>query len=305
MHFRAKFNIAKPFVKMILIADSGATKASWRFVRPDGSTLQARTQGISPYFADEESMTRELQDVLLPQLGADKEHIRSSVEQVFFYGTGCGTTANQALVSQIIRKVFPAARVTVDTDMLGAARALCGKQPGIACILGTGSHAALFDGERITQYAVNLGFWLGDEGSGGHLGKRLVTDFLNGDLPADLHARFAQRYGLTRDEVLENAYQKPMPSRYMAGFSKFLFDHLEHPYAYRTVYASFSEFLDKRVLKFADARRLPVHFTGSVAFYYADVLRRVAADKGLTVQRILEEPVAGLVLYHEQDALNR
>ncbi|WP_448518942.1 N-acetylglucosamine kinase [Rhodoflexus sp.] len=283
---------------MILIADSGATKAAWRLVRADGSTLQARTQGINPYFTDKVSITNELREVLLPQLGNSAAAIANTVQQIFFYGTGCGTAANQEFVRQILQGLFPSAAIAVDTDMLGAARALCGKQPGIACILGTGSHAALFNGEQIVQYAVNLGFWLGDEGSGGHLGRRLVTDYLNNDLPEDLHQLFAKRYALTRDEVLENAYQKPMPSRYMASFSKFLFDHLTHPYAYRTVYDSFSDFFDKRVLKFADARNLPVHFTGSVAFYYANVLRRVAADKGLHVQHILEEPVAGLALYH-------
>jgi N-acetylglucosamine kinase-like BadF-type ATPase len=283
---------------MILVADSGATKAAWRLIRSDGSTLQARTQGINPYFATATQMVTELREVLLPQLEKDTANTAELVQQVFFYGTGCGTAQNRELITNILQTIFPLATVAVDTDMLGAARALCGRQPGIACILGTGSHAALFDGENITQYAVNLGFWLGDEGSGGHLGKQLVIDYLNGDLPQDLQALFAKRYSLTRDEVLENAYQKPMPSRYMASFSKFLFDNLSHPYAYRAVYQSFSDFLDKRVLKFPDAQKLPVHFTGSVAFYYANVLRKVAADKGLHVQHILEEPAAGMALYH-------
>jgi N-acetylglucosamine kinase-like BadF-type ATPase len=283
---------------MILVADSGATKADWRLIRPDGSTLQVRTQGISPYFATENEIAADLHNVLLPQLRADSPEIPSLVQQVFFYGTGCGATHNKQLLTNILQSFFPLATVVVDTDMLGVARALCGKQPGIACILGTGSHAALFDGEHITQYAVNLGFWLGDEGSGGHLGKRVVTDYLNGDLPADLHALFVKRYALARDEVLENVYQKPMPSRYMASFSKFLFDNISHPYAYRIVYDSFSDFLDKRVLKFSNAKQLPVHFAGSVAFYYANVLRQAAADKGLRVQHILEEPIAGLALYH-------
>ncbi len=283
---------------MILVADSGATKTAWRLIRPNGSTLQARTQGINPYFATAAQITTELKEVLLPQLVQESADITSLVQQVFFYGTGCGTAQNQELIKNVLQTFFSMAVVSVDTDMLGAARALCGKQPGIACILGTGSHAALFDGANIMQYAVNLGFWLGDEGSGGHLGKQLVTDYLNGDLPQELHILFAKRYSLTRDEVLENAYQKPMPSCYMASFSKFLFDNLSHPYAYRMVYQSFSDFLDKRVLKFPDAQQLPVHFTGSVAFYYANVLRKAAADKGLHVQHILEEPVAGLALYH-------
>lgn len=283
---------------MILVADSGATKAAWRLIRSDGSTLQARTQGINPYFSTATQMALELREVLLPQLEQDTANAASLVQQVFFYGTGCGTAQNRELITNMLQTFFPLATVAVDTDMLGAARALCGRQTGIACILGTGSHAALFDGEHITQYAVNLGFWLGDEGSGGHLGKQLVTDYLNGDLPPDLHALFAKRYSLTRDEVLENAYQKPMPSRYMASFSKFLFDNLSHPYTYRAVYQSFGDFLDKRVLKFPDAQQLPIHFTGSVAFYYANILRKVAADKGLHVQHILEEPAAGLALYH-------
>ncbi|MCS7018975.1 MAG: N-acetylglucosamine kinase [Cytophagales bacterium] len=284
---------------MILIADSGATKTAWRLILPQQHALQARTAGINPYFSSPQAIASELTDVLLPQLqAAGALQVAEQVRQVFFYGTGCGAEENRQLVAKVLQKVFPAAAVHVDTDMLGAARALCGKQPGIACILGTGSHAALFNGEQIEQYAVNLGFWLGDEGSGGHLGKQLITDYLNGDLPKDLHDFFAKRYAITREEVLENAYKKPMPARYMASFSKFLFDHLSHPFVYRMVYNSFCAFLDKRVLKFPDAKKLPLHFTGSVAFYYANVLRRAAADKGLHIQHILEEPVAGLVLYH-------
>lgn len=285
----------------MLIADSGATKTAWRIILPNGSIFQARTRGMNPYFVDSSEIAEELQEVLLPQLETAAPETAHAIERIFFYGTGCGTENNRRLLTDILQRFFPAANITVETDMLGAARALCGRAPGIACILGTGSHAAVFDGEQITRYAVNLGFWLGDEGSGGHLGKKLVTDYLNGDLPDELHALFARRYALTREEVLENAYQKPMPSRYMAGFSKFLFDHLSHPYAYRTVYESFCAFLEKRVLKFPEARRLPVHFTGSVAFYYADVLRRAASDKGLFINRILEEPAAGLVLYHAEN----
>lgn len=280
---------------MLLIADSGASKTSWRLALPSGEVIQAHTQGIHPYFADKTMLLTHLRETLLPQLNTNRFQ-----GKIYFYGTGCSTQANQQWVRELLGNIFPTAEIVVETDMLGAARALCAHLPGIACILGTGSHAALYDGKQIIHYATNLGFWLGDEGSGAYLGKLLVTQYLNQELPPDLHQLFEERYPLTPQEVLYHAYQQPMPARYFATFSQFLHQHLQHPYVYQMVWQSFSKFLDKRVLKLPQATSLPIHCTGSIAFYYADILREVAAAKGLALQQITKEPIEELLLYHVQ-----
>lgn len=279
---------------MILIADSGSTKTDWRLVAESGTIAQARTVGFNPYFQDAASIAVELTASLKPAVSEPVTHVH-------YYGTGCGTADKCAVVEQAIRAVFPeASEVAVASDLLGAARALCGHEVGIACILGTGSNSCYYDGEQIGYQVPNLGFWLGDEGSGGHLGKTLVTHYLLKELAPDLEAKFEKRFPqTTRDSVLENAYKKPFPNRYFASFSKFLFDNRSHPQAYQLVYDSFDLFFQKYICKYQDYKQLKVHFTGSVAFYYSDLLRQVANDRGITLKNILETPIAGLALYHQ------
>lgn len=279
---------------MILIADSGSTKTDWRMIASTGEISQARTVGFNPYFQDTDSIATELAKSLKPA-------VNEAITEVYYYGTGCGTESSCAIVRQAIQQVFSeATTVSVASDLLGAARALCGHEVGIACILGTGSNSCYYDGGQISYQIPNLGFWLGDEGSGGNLGKILVTNYLLKDLAPDLEAKFEKRFpNTTRDLVLENAYKKPFPNRYFASFSKFLFDNRSHPQAYRLVYDSFDLFFQKYICKYPDYKQLKIHFTGSVAFYYSDILRQVANDKGVTVKNIMETPIAGLTLYHQ------
>lgn len=286
---------------MILIADSGSTKTSWRLLMPNNSVLQAKTAGISPYYQDMESIIQTLKDLYESQLRSSLLSNRE-IKQIYFYGTGCSTPERCKIVADALQQVFPSAQIDVQTDILGAARGLCGQEQGIACILGTGSNAILYDGKNISKSTVNLGFWLGDEGSGGYLGRQLVTDFLNKEMPDNLYLLFEKRHHLTRNDVLDNVY-KPFPNRYFASFSKFLFDHLREAYCYELVYKAFDLFFQRHVCKFEHYKNYKVHFTGSVAFYYANVLRQVANDKGVTLRNIMEEPASGLVLYHQNDLL--
>jgi len=279
---------------MILIADSGSTKTDWRLITANGGIQQAKTIGLSPYYQDSASIAAELTQNLLPT-------ITEKVTEIYFYGTGCAGEEPCTIVRNGLKAVFPTAEtLEVESDMLGAARGLCGHEAGIACILGTGSNNCLYNGRDIADKIPSLGFWLGDEGSGGHLGKVLVVAFLQKEMPEDLAEKFAKRYGLNREIVLDNAYKKPFPNRYFAGFSKFLFDNRAHPFAYQLVYDAFGVFLNKYVCKLPDYQQNKVHFVGSIAFYYSDILRRAATEKGITVGYIMETPIAGLTLYHRQ-----
>ena len=281
---------------MILIADSGSTKTDWRLIDPAKHHVsQARTPGINPFFQTADEILAQLKGSLLPQ-------INHSVEAVFFYGAGCAGTGS-AVVRTALQAAFAGAAIEVESDMLGAARGACGREAGIACILGTGANNALYDGANVVASVPSLGFWLGDEGSGGYLGKTIVVNYLHRDLPPELSAAFERRFtALDRTEVLENAYHKPFPNRYFASFSKFLFDNRAHPYVYKLIYDSFALFLKKYVCKHPQHQTLPVSFVGSVAFYYSDILRHIATDAGISVKNILETPIAGLTLYHQNSA---
>ncbi|WP_338874194.1 BadF/BadG/BcrA/BcrD ATPase family protein [Spirosoma sp. SC4-14] len=279
----------------MLIADSGSTKTDWRLVWPDGTTRAIQTNGFNPYYQTTEQITAALQEQLVPELN------RATVSSVFFYGAGCsGPTVNYK-IEDSLRAVLPdLITVDVNSDMLGAARGASGREPGIVCILGTGSNACCYDGNQISRGIQTLGFWLGDEGSGGYLGKTLVRDFFQERLPGHLAEEFQRQYALDRPTLLENAYQKPFPNRYFAAFTPFLSKHPDEPYVSRLVTDSFVLFLSIYITRFPETKEWPVHFVGSIAYYFDSYLKEAVQQTGLIMGKLLKAPVSKLVDFHQQ-----
>ena len=275
----------------ILIADSGFTKTDWRLIKADGSIEQARTQGINPYYQTEEEMQEVIQDLYgqLPE----------SMDQIYFYGTGCSSGTNREKIAKILNKYYAKANVDVNHDLLAAARSLCGDQPGIACIIGTGTNSCLYDGHKITENVPSLGWAIADEGGGTYLGKMLVTDYYRKDMPQHLRVIFKETFGLTKDDFLTHIYQEPMPGRFLSTFAKFIGENVADPYMYQLVANGFDSFITKNVMKYNGHQELPVHFTGSVAYHFGTILRSVAQDKSIFVKHISEHPIAGLTLFHQ------
>ncbi len=280
---------------MILIADSGGSKTDWRLVTDEGKIEQGSSAGFNPYYQPIEDLNQIIQDVVLPKLAKGQQ-----VKEIYFYGAGVSSEKNQLTIKHAFLEFFPDARVEIGWDLLAAARALCGNEPGIACIMGTGSNSCLYDGKHIIDNVANLGWILADEGSGANIGKKLLVDYLRKKLPEALAKQFHARFPYTREEFLEKVYQEEKPSAFLASFAKFIFQHLKEPYCYNLIYTSFAEFYENNVMKYENYQNLKVHFTGSIAFYFSDILRQVANDKGITVKNILEGPIAGLTLYHTQ-----
>lgn len=279
---------------MIIIADSGGSKIDWRLLLKNGEVKQAHTAGFNPYYQPLEHLQTVIRDSLVPLT-------TEAVTKIFYYGTGVSSEKNQNLIQSAFAEHYPAAQIEIGWDLLAAARALCGHERGIACILGTGSNSCLYNGEQIIDNVANLGWILADEGSGTNLGKQIIFDYFRGNMPEKLAAQFKARFPWSREEVLEKVYQQEKPGAFLASFAKFIFQHLKEPYCYQLVYKSFDEFYTNNVMKYANYQQTKVHFTGSIAFYFSDVLRQVANDKGITVKNILEGPIAGLTLYHQKD----
>jgi N-acetylglucosamine kinase-like BadF-type ATPase len=232
-------------------------------------------------------------EVLLPR-------IKHPVTKIFFYGAGVSSMKNQLTIKSAFLEFFPEAHIEIGWDLLAAARALCGHEPGIACIMGTGSNSCLYDGENIIGNVANLGWILADEGSGANIGRKFLVDYLRDRMPESVASHFRKRFPFSREEFLEKIYQQEKPSAFLASFAKFIFQHLDDPYCYQLVYSSFAEFYENNVMKYPDYAKLKVHFVGSIAFYFSDILRQVANDKGITVKNVLEGPIAGLTLYHSE-----
>jgi glucosamine kinase len=279
---------------MIIIADSGGSKIEWRFLQKDGSIGQAYSPGFNPYYQPLQHFHHIVEEHLKPK-------VTGRVEKIFYYGTGVSSDKNVELIRDAFANYWPEAYIEIGWDLLAAARALCGRERGIACILGTGSNSCLYDGEKIIDNVANLGWILADEGSGTYIGKQFIFDYFRKEMPEKLAAQFHQRFPFSREEVLEKVYQGERPGAFLASFSKFIFQHLKEPYCYQLVYNSFADFYQNNVMKYENYKQTRVHFTGSIAFYYSDILRQVANDKGITVKNILEGPIAGLTLYHQKD----
>lgn len=280
---------------MILIADSGSTKTDWRIIAGNQVVVATQTLGFNPYYQDSDSIAAELQANLLP-------HCKGKITQVFYYGTGITNTEKAGVLRSAMLKVFgEIERVDVQSDVLGAARAACGHQAGIGCILGTGSNSCYFDGDKIAFQVPPLGFWLGDEGSGGHLGKSLLLAYLHKEMPANIRQLFEQKYGvMDRLMVLDNAYHKPFPNRYFASFARFIADNIHDSYCYGLAKESFSLFFEKYILKYPMCFDVKLHFVGSIGFYYKQILQEVAKNKNLSIGNILAAPIDGLVKYHTE-----
>jgi len=277
----------------ILIADSGSTKTDWILKNSSGEKIQFQSAGLNPFYQTEKEVVSVLEKEVISKLSF-------SVDKIFFYGAGCADEATSRPVYNALLHCVPASKtVEVSSDMLGAARGLCGKEPGLACILGTGANNAFYDGEKIIRSVGSLGFWLGDEGSGSYLGKTFIVHFLQNELPDDLHEKFAANYPeINRLTVLENAYKKPFPNRYFATFSKFISEYISHPFLHDLVSNAFAVFINKYVFKHQDVNKYPVHFTGSVAYFYQEILKNALENNGLTSGRILKSPLEGLLEYH-------
>ncbi len=283
-------------MKYILIADSGSTKTDWLGMEAGGSEiLRFSTAGMNPFFQSSSDMEATLYRVR-ERWNSEFGTVRGP-EAVFFYGAGC-TSEKKSQVRNVILKIWPSSHVEVESDLMGAARALCGKTEGIACILGTGSNSCLYDGREIVSNISPLGFILGDEGSGAVLGKLWVADVLKHQQPENLCRNFLEHYDLTLADVIEKVYRQPFPNRFLASFSPFLREHLSEPTVRRLVTGAFEAFFRRNVMQYEQYMYCPVHFTGSVAYYFREILVETAASLGISTGEILRSPLEGLIVYH-------
>ena len=276
---------------MILIADSGATKTDWCLGENKADARIIQTQGINPFHQTKEHIARVLSEELLPQLGEAK-----TVSHIHFYGAGC-TPEKTVIVKEELETFFPQAQIEVQSDLLGAARSLCGKEKGIACILGTGSNSCEYDGEKITANVSPLGYILGDEGSGATLGKRLTGDCLKHQLPEHICSQFLEYTGLTPAQIIDKVYRQPQANRFLASLTPFLSKHRNEPEIHELLLSCFSDFFRRNVMQYA-YKGIEVHFTGSIAWYFQEEVKETANTLGICTGQFIKNPIHGLINYH-------
>ena len=278
---------------MILIIDSGSTKADWISGVNGKRTGEYHTMGFNPYFHDADKVASEV--TAHPELNA----IRNEVTDIRFFGAGCSSEERKNIVKSGLQRVFQKAEIIVDHDVLASAIATCGNQPGIACIIGTGSNSCYFDGKDVAPNNYGLGFILGDEASGSYFGKLLLTRYLYGILPEDLTHDFNSVYGKTdKDFVINHVYKMPGANVWLSSFAQFMTDRKDHPWVKQEAEKGMNLFLDLFVCGYKDYQKLPVHFIGSVAWCFSDILKESAKKKNIAIGKIIRKPIYDLADYY-------
>ena len=274
-----------------LIADSGATKAEWCLI--DGSRKKLLyTQGISPYFLNTEQIRSLLLKELCPFLK------KSAIDVVYYYGTGCANPGNARIIKKALQQTFTGSEVQVTHDLMAAARSLCGDDKGIACILGTGSNSCYYNGKKIIRNSPGLGYILGDEGSGAYLGKKVLQYYLYKTFDDDLKQKFDAKYDTDTVQILESVYKKPLPNRYLAGFTTFLAENRGHYMVENIIEDGLNDFFFNHLTKYKETSSLPVSFVGGVAYGFKDVLEQLCLAYEMQLGKVLKNPMEGLIDYH-------
>ncbi|WP_430817946.1 ATPase [Carboxylicivirga sp. N1E11] len=248
------------------------------------------TKGINPFYQTSSEILQNLMEEYT--LNYKKP------QTIYFYGAGCANEEKNNIVKEGLAAYFQGADIHIDSDLCAAARSLCQQQPGIACILGTGSNSCYYDGQAMVNNVSPLGFIIGDEGSGAVLGKKLIGDLLKNQLPESVRKHFFETYSTTQAEILDHIYKQGFPNRYLAQYTRFLAQHIEKPEIESLVTQAFCEFIERNLLQYEQAASLPIHFTGSIAYYFKNQLKKALIKYNLKLGSITQAPMEGLIQYH-------
>ena len=280
---------------MILIADSGSTKTEWIVLEPSGNSKSFRTIGLNPYYIDEIDIKHTITVNLL------RNFERESIDELYFYGSGCGAENKKKLIENILSELFSKAEIHVFTDILGTARALFGNSEGIACILGTGSNSCMYDGNEIVSIVPSRGFIFGDEGSGSNLGKELISHYFKNTLPDTIKNAFIKKYNLPDTDIMDAIYRRPFPNRFLGSFSQFINEQSNDRFIKKMIENSFNKFIEYYISIYKNYKKYDIGITGSVAFYFKKELEEVFKKNSLEINIILKSPIENLVKYHLQN----
>ena len=277
---------------MILIADSGNTKTDWCCIDGLDAVNSFSTSGLNALILPKDKVL----SIFQSEVSEKTEGM--SFSHIYFYGAGCIDASVILKVEEALSKVFPNATVTVESDLLGAARSLCGDKPGIACIIGTGSNSCLYDGTEIVDNVPSLGYILGDEGSGAVLGRMLISDVMKGVLPESLVKKFQERYNLDPVTVVHRVYNESDANRFLASVTPFLLENIEEPAIHRLVLNAFKSFFTRNIMRYDNYKNKLINVTGSIGWYFKDVLHEAADAMDCSLGAISRAPMEGLVDYH-------
>ena len=277
---------------IILIADSGSTKTDWVLCNGSIIVKRIKTQGLNPTIQNSDEILAVLKAELADNIDT------TAPQKIFFYGAGCAYETANNRMKQALEAIFTTKEIEIYSDLLASARALCGHEEGIACILGTGSNSCLYDGKNIIDNTPSMGYILGDEGSGAHLGRQLVSDCIKKQLSSKLREKFLKQYNLTVANILERVYHEPLPNRFLASFAPFLYENRSNAEIHNLLVHCFTQFFQRNTMVYRRSW-LPIHIIGSIGVNFAQEIKETAESLGLSIGNIVESPINGLIEYHK------
>jgi N-acetylglucosamine kinase-like BadF-type ATPase len=277
---------------MIIVAESGSTKCDWLINHNDGKVLETHTMGFNPFFHQPDEILTHLRG------NQDLSQVASKATAVYFYGAGCSSPDRNEVILTALMQFFRNAHCEVNHDLNASAFATWDGNPAITCIIGTGSNSCYYDGVSVSERVPALGYILGDEGSGSYFGKKLIADYLYKRLPKELQDAFFEQYKLQKEEIFQQVYNTNKANVFLASFMRFIVPHKEHSYIREMVHEGLSTFAEIHICCYPNFREVPVHFVGSVAFYFTEILQEVAAEKGFRLGKIDKNPGMSLLKYH-------
>ncbi|MFV1883710.1 MAG: BadF/BadG/BcrA/BcrD ATPase family protein [Balneola sp.] len=279
----------------ILIADSGSTKTEWVLVNEKGEKKYCISDGLNPYFRTFGQLSEAIRG------SVKKDFYDLQIDRVYFYGSGSGNESRKAILGNAIRENFAEAEINIESDLLGAAIACFGKEKGIACILGTGSNSCVYNGTKIEKGIPSLGFVLGDEGSGGYFGKRILNGYYYKTMPEDLRKAIEETSDMALEGILHKVYEEPQANRFVASFSKILGTYKDHPYIQEMVRKGFEAFADKQLAYFDESKWLGIGFVGSIASVYQNILVEVLSERNMRLSVVIRKPLERLIEFHQEN----
>lgn len=281
---------------MILIADGGSTKADWIALDKNKKEIfRARTLGLNPAVVPEEELRNRIINMF--QL----INVKDEVEEIHFYGAGCGTPKPVQILHDVMKSIFSNASINIAEDMLAAVYAAAGTTPSIVCILGTGSNSCYFNGKGIEMLAPSLGYSIMDEASGNYFGRLLIRDYYYNKMPKTIAKKFENEFNLDADHIKQNLYREPNPNMYLATFAKFMFEFKNEKYIKKLIKKGFQEFFKYRILPYKKNSDTPIYFIGSIAYYFKETLEKVANKHDLSVTGIIQRPIDNLLEFHKNN----
>lgn len=275
----------------ILIAESGSTKTDWCLIGATKKPVFAKTSGINPHLQTPDEISALLSKELKLQ--------KYKPEELYFYGAGAGSIVKQKELKKILQVAFSIKKVEVQGDMIAAARGLCQHEKGVVAILGTGSNSCYFDGKKMKAGMPSLGYIAGDDGSGNHMGKKVLRYYAYKTFDDELNAVFEQLFGNDISLILNNIYKQPFPNRYLASFTRLLVENRGHYMVENIIEDCLNEFFHNHILKYRESWKYPINFTGSVAYEFRDVIAEICAQSELSLGKIERSPLKGLIQYHQ------